>query len=65
MRRREHTDGGLIEKQEKVEERMGGVRSKVNPSKDLKNKVQTTEMHGVGVKEAGGIDKDMFSNTTV
>lgn len=55
----------MIEKQEKVEERMGGVRSKVNPSKDLKNKVQTTEMHGVGVKEAGGIDKDMFSNTTV
>lgn len=65
MRRREHTDGGLIEKQEKVEERMGGVWSEVNPSKDLKNKVQTTEMHGVGVKEAGGIDKDMFSNTTV
>lgn len=55
----------MIEKQEKVEERMGGVWSEVNPSKDLKNEIQTTEMHGVGVKEAGGIDKDMFSNTTV
>ena len=65
MRRREHTDGGLIEKQEKVEERMGGVWNEVNPSKDLKNEIQTTEMHGVGVKEAGAMNKDMFSNTTV
>ena len=44
---------------------MGGVWSEVNPSKDLENEIQTTEMHGVGMKEAGGIDKDMFSNTTV
>ena len=55
----------MIEKQEKVEERMGGVWSEVNPSKHLKNKVQTTEVHGVGVKEAGAMNKDMFSNTTV
>lgn len=55
----------MVEKQEKVEERMGGVWNEVNPSKDLKNKVQTTEVHGVGVKEAGAMNKDMFSNTTV
>ena len=55
----------MVEKQEKVEERMGGVWNEVNPSKHLKNKVQTTEVHGVGVKEAGAMNKDMFSNTTV
>ena len=65
MGRRKHTDNGLVEKQEKVEERMGGVWNEVNPSKHLKNEVQTTEMHGVGVKEARARNKDMFSNTMV
>ena len=55
----------MVEKQEKVEERMGGVWNEVNPSKHLKNEVQTTEMHGVGVKEARARNKDMFSNTMV
>ena len=55
----------MVEKQEKVEERVGSVWNEVNPSKHLENEVQTTEVHGVEVKEAGGSDKDMFSNTTV